>query len=78
MISSGYLSYVDIAVIVRDQSPVFVQLQLHIQFLAGDAAAVLASEALREKKFDFIDTSNLSDHMSLLAVLLLCQPHLKW
>ena len=53
------------------------QLQLHIEFLAGDAVAILASDTLTEKKFDFIDTSNLSDHMHLLGLLLLCQPFLK-
>ena len=62
---------------IYEITKIYFQLQLHIEFLAGDAAAVLASEALREQKFDFIDTSNLSDHMSLLAVLLLCQPFLK-
>ena len=56
---------------------ILFQVEVRIDFLLGDAAAILASNQLGGRKFDFIHTSNLCDHMSLLAILLLSQPYLR-
>ena len=43
----------------------------------GDALALCTSGLPPEMSFDVIDTSNLSDHIGLLNVLVCCAPRLK-
>lgn len=43
----------------------------------GDALALCTSGLPREMLFDVIDTSNVSDHIGLLNVLVCCAPRLK-
>ena len=43
----------------------------------GDALALCTSGLPKEMLFDIIDTSNVSDHIGLLNVLVCCAPRLK-
>lgn len=43
----------------------------------GDALALCTSGLPKEMLFDVIDTSNVSDHIGLLNVLVCCAPRLK-
>lgn len=50
---------------------------LKVTLWNGDALALCTSGLLREMLFDVIDTSNVSDHIGLLNVLVCCAPRLK-
>lgn len=43
----------------------------------GDALALCTSDFPAELTFDVIDTTNVSDHIGLLNVLVCCAPRLK-
>lgn len=52
-------------------------LALKVTLWTGDALSLCTSGFPPELAFDAIDTSNVSDHIGLLNVLVCCAPRLK-
>lgn len=50
---------------------------LQVTFWSGDALQLCRSELPKDMLFDVIDTSNLSDHIGLLNILVCCASRLK-
>ena len=54
-----------------------IYLRCQVILWNGDALALCTSGLPSESLFDVIDTSNVSDHIGLLNVLVCCAPRLK-